>query len=200
MSANTLLVMPSVVKDRTALHTNIDDKLIYPEIKTIQDMVMMPMLGSQLFTKLQSDIAANTLAGVYKTLLDSYLVDAMCWLVVSEVIGSINYQVWNTGVTSTNADKTSNPSLAEINLLKTKYKQRAEHYMKRARLYLIQNGGLYPEYRNVNGGIDTVFPDKTSYTCPIYLGDENDYPKDSYSRRSNEKTRANILPYPNYNP
>ena len=172
MSANTLLVMPSVVKDRTALHTNIDDKLIYPEIKTIQDMVMMPMLGSQLFTKLQSDISANTLAGVYKTLVDSYLLDAVCWLVVSEVVGSINYQVWNTGVTSTNADKTSNPSLAEINTLKSKYKQRAEHYMKRARLYLIQNGGSYPEYRNVTGGIDTVFPDKTSYTCPIYLGDE----------------------------
>jgi len=200
MSANTLLVMPSVVKDRTALHSNVDDKLIYPEIKTIQDMVMMPMLGSKLFVKLQNDIAANTLAGNYKTLVDSYLIDAMCWLVVSEVIGSINYQIWNTGLTTTNADKSTNPNLLEINLLKSKYKQRAEHYMKRARLYILQNGGLYPEYVNVTGGIDTVFPDRTSYTTPIYLGDENDFPKDGYSRRSNQKTRANILPYPNYNP
>lgn len=200
MSANTLLVMPSVVKERTALHTNVDDKLIYPEIKAIQDMVMMPMLGSQLFIKLQNDIAANTLTGVYKTLMDSYLLDAMCWLVVSEVVGSINYQVWNTGVTSTNADKTTNPTLAEINLLKSKYKQRAEHYMKRARLYLLQNSILYPEYRTITGGIDTVFPDKTSYTCPIFLGDENDYPKDSYSTRHNQKNRGNALPYPNYNP
>lgn len=197
MSANTLLVMPAVVKERTALHTNIDDKLIYPEIKAVQDMVMMPMLGSQLFSKLQTEIAANTLSGVYKTLMDDYLLDTMCWLVVSEVIGSINYQVWNTGVTSTNADKTSNPTLTEINLLKSKYKQRAEHYMKRARLYLLQNAASYPEYSTITGGIDTVFPDKTSYTCPIYLGDESDYPKDSYSLRSKQKT---ISPYQNYNP
>lgn len=199
MSANTLLVMPAVVKERTALHTNIDDKLIYPEIKAVQDMVMMPMLGSQLFSKFQNEIAAGTLAGVYKTLMDDYLLDVMCWLVVSEVVGSINYQVWNTGVTSTNADKTTNPSLEEINALKSKYKQRAEHYMKRARMYLLQNETSYPEYTSTSNNIDTVYPDTTSFTCPIYLGDESDYPKDSYSLRSNQRTRANGFPFPNFN-
>ena len=200
MSANTLLVMPNVVKERTALHTNVDDKLIYPEIKAIQDMVMMPMLGSQLFTKIQNDIAANTLTGVYKTLVDSYLLDCMCWLVVSEVVSSINYQIWNTGVTSTNADKTSNPNRQDISMIQAKYKSRAEHYMKRARMYLMQNMNSFPEYKTIAGGLDVVAPDRTSFTSPIYLGDESDYPKDSYSLRSKEKHNPNYPPFPNYNP
>ena len=51
MSEVKLLILPSVVKERMTLHTNTDDKLIFPEIKAAQDMYIRPLLGSVLFVK-----------------------------------------------------------------------------------------------------------------------------------------------------
>ena len=61
MPTVTYLILPSVVKERMSLHDNVDDKLIYPEIKAVQDLYIMPLLGSTLFNKILSDleIASN---------------------------------------------------------------------------------------------------------------------------------------------
>ena len=79
MSRNTLLIMPSLLKERTGVHDNVDDKLISPEIKAAQDLYILPLLGSALMTKLQNDIeSTGTTTGDYLTLLDEYLVDCLC--------------------------------------------------------------------------------------------------------------------------
>jgi len=75
MATITYLILPSVIKERMSLHDNIDDKLIYPEIKAVQDLYIMPILGSTLFNKILNDISTNTLAGNYKSLVDNYVVE-----------------------------------------------------------------------------------------------------------------------------
>jgi len=172
MSLNILLLKPSVLKDRTTVHKNVDDKLIYPEIKASQDMFILPLVGSGLFNKLLADINANVLTGVYKTLVDDYLIDTLINYTMSQMVTTVNYQFWNTGVVSVQKDSAQIPSQSDMFAIVDKYKNRAEHYSKRARMYLLQNQGLYPEYRAQNGGMDTVFPDQTSFTSPIYLGNE----------------------------
>ena len=52
MSKNILMLSVALLKERTAIHDNIDEKLIYPEIKAAQDMFILPVLGSALFNKL----------------------------------------------------------------------------------------------------------------------------------------------------
>jgi hypothetical protein len=85
MSSNTLLILPKLLKERSSLHENVDDKLIYPEIKAAQDMYIMPLLGSTLMNKLQTDIAAGTLSGNYKLLMYNYLIDTIVNYVLSEL-------------------------------------------------------------------------------------------------------------------
>lgn len=194
MSANTLLVMPTVIKDRTQIHTNVDDKLIYPEIKAMQDMYIVNLLGSALFNKIQTDIANDTLAGDYKDLMDNYILDCLCWLVIAELTSTINNQIWNTGVASTNADKTSTATPQVVEQLRHKYMSRAEHYINRCRLYLIANTTLFPEFISISTTIDAVMPQRSSFTNPIYLGDEAEYPRDAYSLRAK---RGYVLPLQN---
>lgn len=178
-----LIVMPSVIKQRTALHTNVDDKLIYPEIKAAQDMYVMPLLGSALFNKIITDIKAGTLTGDYKTLVDNYIIDMICNYVLSEMPDSINYQFWNKGVATKTTEDSNTPSMSEMYAIVAKYKNRAEHYSKRCRMYLIENAPTkFPEYINIPGGVDVVVPDRTSFSSPIYLGDEFEKPR-SYSDR-----------------
>lgn len=178
-----LIVMPSVIKQRTALHTNVDDKLIYPEIKAAQDMYVMPLLGSALFNKIIADIKAGTLGGDYKTLVDNYIIDMICNYVLSEMPESINYQFWNKGVATKTTEDSNTPSMSEMYSIVAKYKNRAEHYSKRCRMYLIENAPTkFREYINIPGGVDVVVPDRTSFSSPIYLGEERDRPR-SYSDR-----------------
>jgi hypothetical protein len=182
MPTVTYIILPSVVKERMSLHDNVDDKLIYPEIKAVQDLYIMPLLGSTLYNKILSDIAAGTLAGDYKDLMDNYLIMAICNYVMSELPEGLNYQFWNKGVSQKTVDNATQPSMSEMYSIVAKYKSRAEHYVNRARMYLIEYGNeKFPEYVTFVAGVDTVYPDRTSYTIPIYLGNETEVPPDDYS-------------------
>lgn len=182
MPTVTYIVLPSVIKERMSLHDNVDDKLIYPEIKAVQDLYIMPLLGSTLYNKILSDIAANTLAGDYKDLMDNYLIMAICNYVMSELPEGLNYQFWNKGVSQKTVDNATQPSMSEMYSIVAKYKSRAEHYVNRARMYLIEYGNeKFPEYVTFVAGVDVVYPDRTSYTIPIYLGNETELPPDDYS-------------------
>ena len=48
MSANILFISVESIKDRSGLHGNVDEKLILPEIKTCQDMYILPALGCRM--------------------------------------------------------------------------------------------------------------------------------------------------------
>jgi len=181
MSSNTLLIMPKLLKERTSLHDNVDDKLIVPEIKAVQDMYVMPLLGSTLMAKLQTDIAAGTLAGDYKALLDDYIIDCICNYVLSAMPDVLGYQFYNKGVGGKKAEGDTQPDMSSMYSIIAKYKSRAEHYAKRCRMYLVSKPALFPEYSKIVIGIDTVLPERAQYTCPIYLGDESELPPDDYS-------------------
>ena len=169
MSNVRLIILPSVVKERMTLHTNTDEKLIFPEIKAAQDMYLRPLLGSILFDKILTDVEAETLAGNYLLLMDNYLIDILCNYVMAELPEGLNYQFWNKGVATKTTDNSQSPTMSEMYSIVSKYKKRAEHYAQACRLYIVQNSTLFPEYY-APGGIDKVNPLAAVYTTPIYLG------------------------------
>lgn len=183
MSKNILIISPALLKERTALHDNVDEKLIYPEIKAAQDLYIKPILGSALYTKLLNDINTDALTGVYQTLVDDYLIDALCNYVLSEIPEAINYQYTNKGLVSKTTDNSNQSSMSDMYSIVSKYKNRAEHYQKEAVKYLKQNAPTsFPEYINYGNGIDDVRPESDEYSNPIYLGDEDECYK-SYEQK-----------------
>jgi hypothetical protein len=175
MSQNILLISVDVLKDRTNIHGNIDEKLLYADIKVAQDMYIFPLLGTALYNKIQAYISANDWTGGadYKTLLDSYLIDCLVWYTLSESPETMSYQITNKGVVRKQGDNTQLPSMSEIISLADTYKKRAEFYANRARLYLQQNAPLkFPEYLNPGSGIDDKRPIHTTYTSGMWLGAE----------------------------
>jgi hypothetical protein len=189
MATVTYIILPSVVKERMSIHDNVDDKLIYPEILAVQDMYILPLLGSNLFNKIITDITAGTLSGNYKALVDDYLVMCVCNYVMSELPEVLNYQFWNKGVSQKTVENSKEPSMSEMYSIVAKYKSRAENYAKMARAYIIQNAAQkFPEYLTYVSGRDVVFPDRNSYSCPIYLGDESDALPDDYSLNNKPRT------------
>jgi hypothetical protein len=182
MSENTLLISDAMIKERTAIHGNIDPKLIYPDIKVAQDMYIHPILGTALYEKLQTIISDGTITSVpanvnYKNLVDKYLCDALMYYTLSELPTTISYQFWNKGVVRKQGESTELPSMSELIDLSNKYKNRAEFYAERLRLYIIQHAvQMFPEYLRPGSTIDTITPEQRSFTMPVYLGGERDNP------------------------
>jgi len=165
--------------DRTELHSNVDDKLVIPTIKRVQDMYIMPLLGSTLFAKLQDLIdqypSPNTMpSSYYKDLLDDYITDCMTNYVMAELTMKLNYQFWNKGVATKNASESTNANPNELLSVRQSYFTAAEHYAERMRRYLIQYASKrYPEYFASIAGIDQQTPTQTTFDMPIYL--KNNY-------------------------
>lgn len=175
MSKNILLISDTMIKEKTALHGNVDPKLLYPEIKLAQDMFIHPLLGTALFDKIQELIEAGSFtSGAYKDLLDDYIVDTLMNYVLAELPETLSYQFYNKGVLRKTGDNTELPSMSDLASIASKYKKRAEWYATRLKNYLreVSTNSLYPEYLNPGNGCDDIQPTKQAYTCPIVLDDD----------------------------
>jgi hypothetical protein len=191
MSKNILMISVQMLKDRTAVHDNIDEKLVFPEIKAAQDMYILPLCGSALFNKLLTDINANTLGGNYKVLVDDYIIDTLANYVISELPLGLTYQFWNKGVAQKTTDNSVTPSMSDLFSVAAKYKRRAEEYAQRMRLYLRENAPtMFSEYINPGSGVDTVIPERQGFSNPIYLGDVSPY--SSEYKTYEEKYQSNL--------
>jgi hypothetical protein len=185
MSKNILLISVEILKERTDIHGNVDAKLIYPHIKYVQDAFIKPILGTALFDKLQALIDAGTITDAgnadYKLLLDEYLIDTIIWYVKSELQVDISFQTWNKGVVRKQGENTEMPSMSELIDLAGRYKNKAEYYANRMKLFIIDQNSReqkYQEYTRPGSTIDTVTPEQRNFTLPVYLGDSdgNDNP------------------------
>lgn len=180
MSANTLLISDTMIKERTSIHGNIDPKLIYPDIKVAQDMYIHPLLKTALYEKLQTIISNDTINTVpalaaYKALLDNYIVDALVYYTLADLPTTLSYQFWNKGVVRKQGQDTELPSMSELYDVGKKYGHRAEFYANRLKKYLQEKAStLFPEYLNPGNGIDTISGDTDAFTVSVYLGPDHD--------------------------
>lgn len=175
MSKNVLLISVTILKDRSVVHDNTDEKLLYPDIKMAQDRYIHPKLGSALFNKIISDISSTgTTTGAYKTLLDDYIVDCLINFVISELCISLPYQFWNKGVLRKGGDTTEMPTMSELVDVSNHYREKAEWYGERLVKYLRQTSTsvILPEFLDPGSGVDTIVPENSAFTMPIYLGPE----------------------------
>lgn len=178
MSLNTLLISDEIIKERTVIHGNIEPELIYPDIKVAQDMYILPVIGTALYDKLQAAVNAGSWVGLddYKTLLDNYIIDPLMYYTLAELPTSLSYQFWNKGVVRKQGENTELPSMSDLVDISNKYRDRGEWYSKRLKLYLQQQSavnGKFQEYILPGTGIDTIYPDRNSFSNPIYLGDDD---------------------------
>lgn len=177
MSNQILFIDVDILKDRTQIHGNVDDKLIIPEIKVAQDMYLEPVLGTPLFQKFLTLIDDGTITSggnaAYKTLLDNYIIDCMIWRTMMLLPVPLTIQFYNKGAKVKDGDNDSTPSMTELADVSNEFRTRAEHYENRLRRYLIRDKGtLYPEWEDAGDTEDDILPRRTSYSMPIYLDDE----------------------------
>jgi len=171
MSKNILIISPNSIKERSGLAGNVDEKLLYPEIKTSQDMYIHPALGTALYNRILTGIQANNLTSDEVTLINDYIADTLVYFVLSELSVELNYQFYSKGVVQKTGENTNQPSMQDLLDISARYKTRAEFYKERLINYLkVQAAaGLFPLYLNPGSTLDTIIPDRDAYTSSIFL-------------------------------
>lgn len=171
MSKNILFISEQKLKDTSFLSDNVDPKQLLPTVKAVQDMYIMPLVGSGLYNKLQQLIDAPPVAdGVYKLLLDEYLTDVLMWYVLANMPMVLQYKLLNKGVMLRSGEYMQTSTFQEVQSMKDDCLVKAKFYAQRAIDFLCAHSIDYPEYINPGSTSDTMHPDTTQYDCGIYLG------------------------------
>jgi hypothetical protein len=192
MSKNTLFISVQNIKDRTGLHANVDEKLVLPEIKTAQDMYILPALGSALYNELQTAVDANAYTNLQNTLLNDYIADCLIYYVLSELPSGLSFQFYNKGLIRKTGENQETPSMQDMIDVANRYRARAEFYKQRLIKYLKQNNALYPNYLNFGSGIDSIKPDNEGYTVSMWLGDNGCCGDENSKKSFEERYQGNI--------
>jgi hypothetical protein len=171
MSLNILFISVDTIKDRSGLHLNVDEKLVKGEIKAVQDMYILPALGSALYDRLQAGITANNLTQLEVTLLNDYIVDTLVNFTLAELPQGLSFQFYNKGLLRKGGENFENPSMQDMIDIANRYRARAEFYKQRLIKYLRQNIVDFPLYSNYGSGIDAIKPERDAYNSTIWLGD-----------------------------
>jgi len=161
MSKNILFCSRNDIVKRTPLGGNIDPEKIIPFVKTAQDKYLLLILGTKLFDKLQTDIAANTITGQYLTLMNEYIIDTVVHYAMVEALPFLAYTIANGSISrNIPSEQGTGTTKNEVDYLLQKELNTAQFYAERLTTHLIARNDLYPDYVLSTGFSDNVYPDK----------------------------------------
>ena len=160
MSLNILFITRDDLVKRTPFGGNLAPDKLVPHVKTAQDKQMLPILGTVLYEYLQQQIAANTVSGIYETLLDDYIKDCLVHYTAVEALPFLPYTFANSGIVRNIGEASQAPSKVEIDFLLDKELQTAQFYAQRLRDYLIANSTQIPQYYQATGDATMVYPNR----------------------------------------
>ena len=151
---HTLYISATRIKKDTALGGSVDDNIIMPYILLAQDMFILPVLGTDLDAKLKSDIQAGSLAGDYKTLVETYIQPALVQFAFQELAPFLRLRFVNNAIVIMCAtDQSDSASYEDIKPLIDRSKDAGEFYRQRLIDYIRNNTSSFPEY-STNTGAD----------------------------------------------
>tara|TARA_R110002074_G_scaffold9033_5_gene36458 strand:- start:373 stop:873 length:501 start_codon:yes stop_codon:yes gene_type:complete len=148
--ATALFITKDDLIRQTALSGNLDFDKIVHFIKISQDIHIHQLLGSRLYNRLQSDILADTLSGVYETLVVDYVKPILTQYTFLEYLPFSQYTISNKGVFKSRSENSDIPDSSEIDKMKDAARDTAESYSNRMVDYLEFNTTIYPEYLTNN--------------------------------------------------
>lgn len=180
--ADVLIITEKYLKENGVINDNADMKIITPTIILVQDKYIHPLLGSDLFDQIVSQINASTegttdqVSAANLTLLNNYVVKCMLWYILMEATPLFKYRYMNKGIMVKNSENSSAADLAEIQYNMNRWEIDAKMYAERTTRFLKANESTYPLY-TANDDCDDIRPNKTNYTSSLYLDPDELYCK-----------------------
>jgi hypothetical protein len=130
----------------TFLSGNLDDDKVLQFVKLAQDLNIVPLLGTDLYNKINSDIVAGTLVSPYSTLVSSYIKPILIHWSICHFLPFASYNASNKGINKPTSENSETVTKEEVDSLSAKHRSFAESYSKKFIDYMAFNYGQFPEW------------------------------------------------------
>lgn len=126
-------------------------------------MKIKPVIGKELFKRLEAGIQADDLTSDEKELLNDYIADALINFIMADLPYRSKYKFSNVGFMEMTAENTTPVPGNEVDKVVSYYANKASFYANRITEYLDDNRETFPLYKpNCNNS--------GQYNTGIYLG------------------------------
>lgn len=159
-------------KNNTSVEQNADDKQINIAIFKAQEINILPILGSNFYNHLMSQIEAETLTSDEEELINGYISFCIYEWAAYHYAHSTYSKLTNKGVTSDIAPYVATAERQQFTTKVNKLQNDAEFYCKRLINYLSLNRALFPEYQFCDPE-QNLNPSKKAGTNGFYIPKRN---------------------------
>lgn len=152
MSNNTtLLILPQQVVQNSVLHTNVDEEKLSIYIRTVQDVWLQPVIGTNLLQHLQRQTKEGSLTDNEKKLVCDYIHPVLVWYATAEFYMFNSFKAKAQGVVQERTDNADPASIADIKSVINDARVRGKHYADLLLQFLEKNKS---EYRQFGSNVD----------------------------------------------
>ena len=157
-----LIIGKDAFVELSYVDSNVQTSLVRVAMVRAQDNYIEPILGTILYKKILADIQANTLTGLYETLVNDYVVKYLVPMIEVGLMPHLNVEQRNKAVgTSSDETITSADDKRVYSLIRTTEKE-AQVYKRRLVAWLCDNADSLPEYTEATDTAEEISPDKDS--------------------------------------
>lgn len=170
-----LFISESNLVDRSDILTSTFSKPIANSIFQMQQAKILPVIGTDLYNKIQDLIVNGTISDPgnehYLAILTQYIQPALVSFVTADLLPRINYKISSQGVITQTNETGAPVDLTTIQFLQERYSNEGQWFMTQLRNYMMEFMNEIPELKSPTAGdFRTILP---NYNVPwsqrIYL-------------------------------
>lgn len=169
MSQKALFITEKQLKDASLINENVSMVKLRPTVIMCQEMHIQPIIGSDLYKELQTQIIGNSLTQENEDLLSDYIQPCLQMYVQMEFPMAFGFQLRNKNVERGTDQNSTQASVGELQRLIDYYRGKAEWYAERITRFILANLNDYPAYQTPTSDIDTIYPNRRNYTAGLVL-------------------------------
>jgi len=152
--AEILFISPQELSNTTILSGNVDiDKYTFC-IANVQVTTIEPLLGSELYEKIITDLEAETLAGLYLELFDDFIKPITKHTAVGQYIEIASYILDNGGLYKHTGENIEVVDKQEAQFLAGKYYAFSDGKIRQFEKWMCKN--KLPEYKTSQDGVNAL--------------------------------------------
>jgi hypothetical protein len=117
MALTTILIKQDELTRNTIIGGNVDVDRYLQAIKACQNLLIKPLLGTDLYNKIVADYETNSLSGLYLEMFNDYITEMIIHGSAEIYLSQGAYMITNNGITKGKTDSSESVSKEEVDYL-----------------------------------------------------------------------------------
>jgi len=157
---NDYILKKDAFVELSYVDSNIQTSLYKVAAKRAQDNSIEPILGTPLYKKILADIQSGSMAGIYVTLTDDYIIPYLVTTTEIELAPHLNWEMRNKAVGTSSDDTITATDERGLYSLTDQIRKSGQVYKRRLVAYLCDNSADMAEYTADTSDKEELSPDK----------------------------------------